>query len=348
MIFLRERIGKLLRDLEGLIYTDETPVSGFRYVQSAEKFPDVSKVNTDDWAYCDRYPMSWGGHRAYYWFETFVTIPEEMDGQCIVYEQMTGKEDGWDATNPQFTIYVNDVLKQGLDINHREVLLTEHAKAGERYRIMLSAFTGDHNMNLVLDARIKVLHRETEKYYYDLKMPYDTACLLRESDTEYRDIILNLNESLNLLDLRKPYSDAYEKSLKAAQDYLDQEFYERYAGVARQKVYCVGHTHIDVAWKWTLAVTEDKAVRSFSTVLELMRRYPEYKFMSSQPQLYKYVKKNAPQVYEEIKERVKEGRWETEGGMFLEADCNLTSGESLVRQFLYGKRFFRDEFRNGQ
>ena len=117
MIFLRERIGKLLRDLEGLIYTDETPVSGFRYVQSAEKFPDVSKVNTDDWAYCDRYPMSWGGHRAYYWFETFVTIPEEMDGQCIVYEQMTGKEDGWDATNPQFTIYVNDVLKQGLDIN---------------------------------------------------------------------------------------------------------------------------------------------------------------------------------------------------------------------------------------
>ena len=154
-----------------------------------------------------------------------------------------------------------------------------------------------------------MLHRETEKYYYDLKMPYDTACLLRESDTEYRDIILNLNESLNLLDLRKPYSDAYEKSLKAAQDYLDQEFYERYAGVARQKVYCVGHTHIDVAWKWTLAVTEDKAVRSFSTVLELMRRYPEYKFMSSQPQLYKYVKKNAPQVYEEIKERVKEGRW---------------------------------------
>ena len=62
-------------------------------------------------------------------------------------------------------------------------------------------------------------------------------------------------------------SDAYEKSLKAAQDYLDQEFYERYAGVARQKVYCVGHTHIDVAWKWTLAVTEDKAVGAFRRYL---------------------------------------------------------------------------------
>ena len=79
-------------------------------------------------------------------------------------------------------------------------------------------------------------------------------------------------------------------------------------------------------------------------VLELMKEYPEYVFMSSQPQLYKYVKKNAPDVYEQIKERVKEGRWEPEGGMWVEADCNLTSGESLVRQFLFGKRFFKEEF----
>ena len=75
-----------------------------------------------------------------------------------------------------------------------------------------------------------------------------------------------------------------------------------------------------------------------------MKEYPEYIFMSSQPQLYKYVKKNAPQVYEQIKERVKEGRWETEGGMFVEADCNLASGEALVRQFMHGKKFFKDEF----
>ena len=109
-------------------------------------------------------------------------------------------------------------------------------------------------------------------------------------------------------------------------------------------IYCVGHTHIDCAWLWTLRVTEDKAVRSFSTVLELMKEYPEYVFMSSQPQLYKYVKKNAPDVYEQIKERVKEGRWEPDGGMFVEADCNIASGEALVRQFVHGQRFFKEEF----
>ena len=75
-----------------------------------------------------------------------------------------------------------------------------------------------------------------------------------------------------------------------------------------------------------------------------MEEYPNYKFMSSQPQLYVFLKERYPEVYEKVKERVKEGRWIPEGGMWLEADCNLTSGESLVRQFLYGKQFFTEEF----
>ena len=134
-------------------------------------------------------------------------------------------------------------------------------------------------------------------------------------------------------------------SLKDAEKYIQEEFYDKYCG--RQEVptvYCVGHTHIDVAWLWTLGVTRDKAVRSFTTVLELMKNYPEYIFMSSQPQLYEYVKENAPEIYEEIRAKIREGRWEAEGGMWLEADCNISSGEALVRQFLYGTRFFEKEF----
>ena len=106
----------------------------------------------------------------------------------------------------------------------------------------------------------------------------------------------------------------------------------------------IGHTHIDVAWWWTVSQTREKTARSFSTVLKLMEEYPNYKFMSSQPQLYVFLKERYPEVYEKVKERVKEGRWIPEGGMWLEADCNLTSGESLVRQFLYGKQFFKEEF----
>ena len=75
-----------------------------------------------------------------------------------------------------------------------------------------------------------------------------------------------------------------------------------------------------------------------------MELYPDYVFLQSQPQLYEYIKSDYPEIYSQIKERVKEGRWEAEGGMWVEADCNITSGESLVRQLLYGTRFLRDEF----
>lgn len=343
MVLIKERIGKLLNDIKDMIYISSVSIEKYRMVQSKEKFQDIANLNTDGWSEITNEQL-WGGHREYFWFETVVTIPEELDGKCVVYELRTGREGEWDATNPQFTIYVNGIRRQGMDVNHREVLLTEKAQAGESFRIILSAFTGDQNFKLVMDSRLKALDRKTEKYYYDLSVPYNVARLLADSDSAYLTIIETVNESLNLLDLRKEYSEGYYESLARAQEYITREFYDKYCGNSKEKIYCVGHTHIDVAWLWTLAVTQDKAVRSFSTVLELMRQYPEYTFMSSQPQLYKYVKQNAPEVYEEIKKRVAEGRWEIEGGMFVEADCNVSSGESLVRQFLYGKRFFKEEF----
>lgn len=343
MILIKERIGKLVEDLKNLIYVKEVPVTSYRMLKSRERFLNVQDLHTDDWEELTNAEL-WGGHREYFWFETVITIPEEFKDQCVVYELKTGREGLWDATNPQFTIYVNGVRRQGLDVNHREVLLTEKAEPGEMFRIVLSAFTGDQNFKLVMDSKLKVLDRETEQYYYDISVPYEVARLLPDSDSAYLSIIHGVNESLNLLDLRKEYSGEYYESLRRARQYMKEEFYDKYSGNSKETIYCVGHTHIDVAWLWTLAVTEDKAVRSFSTVLELMKHYPEYIFMSSQPQLYKYVKKHAPEVYEEIQKRVAEGRWETEGGMFVEADCNLSSGESLVRQFLHGKEFFREEF----
>lgn len=355
MIQIRERVKKLKNDLQALCYPKEAAIPGYRMYRGYSKnpagenscceqsFDDIANLCTDGWEELS-YGQLWGGHREYFWFDTTVQIPGEFDGQCVVYELLTGKEGEWDATNPQFTVYVNGRLRQGFDVNHRELVLAETAKAGDSYRIVLSAFTGDSNFSLFLNSRLRVLDRKTEKYFYDISVPFQAADLLENEDMDRIRILTALNESLNLVDFRKPHSEAYYESLEKAQRYLTEEFYEKYCGGSKESVYCVGHTHIDVAWKWTLAVTEDKAVRSFSTVLELMREYPEYIFMSSQPQLYKYVKKNAPEVYEEIKERVKEGRWETDGGMWVEADCNLSSGESLVRQFLYGQRFFREEF----
>jgi len=109
-------------------------------------------------------------------------------------------------------------------------------------------------------------------------------------------------------------------------------------------VAAAGHAHIDVAWLWTLGQTRRKAGRTFHTVLRLMEEFPEYRFSQSQPQLYDYVRQDYPELFAAIQERVKEGRWETLGGMWVEADCNLSGSESLARQFVLGRTFFREHF----
>lgn len=343
MFLMKERICKLIEDVHGLVCSDRRPVEEYRMKRSDGRLSDPVSEDTRAWEKITSRDI-WGGHREYFYFETVITIPSEWAGRRVVYELRTGKEGGWDAVNPQFLAYVNGTRRMGLDVNHREILLSACAQAGEQFRLLLSAFSGDNNFSLHLDSEIQVLEPEVEAYYYDLAVPYGVARLLPEDDGNRRTILQSLNASLNLLDLRKPYSPAFFESLRSAREYLNREFYEKACGGWAPTVYCVGHTHIDVAWLWTLRVTRDKAVRSFSTVLELMKQYPEYKFMSSQPQLYKYVKEQAPEIYEQIRERIAQGRWEAEGGMFVEADCNLASGEALARQFLYGIRFFKQEF----
>ena len=105
----------------------------------------------------------------------------------------------------------------------------------------------------------------------------------------------------------------------------------------------VGHAHMDLAWLWPVRETIRKCARTFATVLRMMERYPDYVFGASQPQQYQWVKDHYPKLYAQVKKRVAEGRWEAQGAMWVEPDTNVPSGESLVRQIVYGMRFFRED-----
>jgi len=341
-MFELNRIGEIVKQLSPLRTPQKVKLPDWQMRRTGGESRPVPTCLEGTW---EALPAStiWGGHFAYFAFRSTVRIPTEMAGLPVEFTLRTGREGGWDATNPQFTLYVNGQLRQGLDVNHCECRLTDAAVAGECFDIFLSAYTGTNGFQLNFDAGLQTVDVLTEQLYYDLLVPWQTAGLLETDDPAYIELMADMTAAVNLLDLRKPGSAAYRASAQQAVDYLKETLYNG-KHWSEALVRCVGHTHIDVAWLWTLSVTEDKSVRSFSTVLELMRRYPEYIFMSSQPQLYQYVKKNAPEIYEGIKARVAEGRWEPEGGMWLEADCNLASGEALVRQFLYGKRFFMKEF----
>jgi len=109
-------------------------------------------------------------------------------------------------------------------------------------------------------------------------------------------------------------------------------------------VTAVGNAHIDSAWLWPIRETKRKCARTFANAVRLMDDYPAYRFSASQAQQYAWIKAGYPELYERIRARVAEGRFEPVGSMWVEADCNVPSGESLVRQIVHGKRFFFDEF----
>lgn len=280
------------------------------------------------------------GKDRHFWFYTVLKTPAASQNEQLLLEWITGREGQWDATNPQGLLYLNGEIVQGLDTNHRQVVV----KPDTEYEILLYFYTGMIDCHVEVMMDLKAVDLPVQKLYYDLKIPYDTAMCFEEKEYTHIKTMKHLEQACNCLDFRKPGSKAFYDGIAAADVYMQKEYYEKECGKNEAIVNYIGHTHIDVAWLWTLAQTKEKVQRSFATALQLMKQYPQYMFMSSQPQLYDYLRQEAPELYAKVKQRVKQGRWEVEGAMWLEADCNLSSGESLIRQILFGKRYMKEEF----
>ncbi|MGI6536843.1 MAG: alpha-mannosidase [Caldicoprobacterales bacterium] len=342
MFFALERIRKTLDELERHIYSILFTIDSFQMKEGNFSSPDEADRASSAWKnYITG--QGWGGEGEYAWIKAEIKVPEAMHDSALALEFHTCR-DAWDEANPQFILYINGEVVQGLDRFHSTVVLKEPAVRGSHFQIDLHAYSGRKGHKADLSMTFAALNVHIEKLWYDISVPLQIAELLPVDDKNRIDITKVLNAAVNLLDLRKPGSKEFHESVKQCLNFLSAEFYEKICGSEDVTATCVGHTHIDVAYLWTLAQTRQKTVRSFSTVLKLMDDYPEYLFMSSQPQLYKFLKEDHPEVYDKVKERIKEGRWEAEGAMWVEADCNLTSGESLVRQILFGTRFFEKEF----
>ena len=344
MYFLDKRIQVICDELRRLRIRDCSATAGWRYKKGLFFRPEEADAAAEPWEDFNCDTMHWYGPDEHYWFRSEITVPQEFAGKSVWLNVRTQIDEYDDGKNPQFLLFVDGEVTQGLDMNHREVRLLERARGGETLRLDLQSYTGTLYSEFKFIAELYWLDEEVNGLYYDLQVPLWAFPRMDEDDKNRLDIQTALNEAVNLLDLRRPYSREFADSVLAARELLERRLYSGMGGFSDVVATCIGHTHIDVAWWWTVAQTREKVVRSFATVLKLMEEYPNYKFMSSQPVLYYFLKQRYPELYEKIKERVKEGRWETEGGTWVEPDCNLTSGESLVRQFLHGKRFFREEF----
>lgn len=291
----------------------------------------------------------WRGRDRYLWMHKDIEIPQEWKDKKVVGIFDYGITRPGNIAGFESMLYVNGEMYQGVDINHKEVFFDKKF-CGTTVSVTFRLWSGldgggipSEQEHRVARADIGWLDEYADDLYYMGAMVLNTIENMDENNPLKHDLRSTLNEAYNCIDWSYPGSEQFYESVKRGSEILNEKInaMEKHSLTS---VNCIGHTHIDVAWLWTLKHVREKCSRSFSTVLRLMEMYPEYIFLQSQPQLYAYMKEDFPELYAKIKERVAEGRWEAEGGMWVESDCNLTSGESLTRQILLGSKFLKEEF----
>lgn len=223
----------------------------------------------------------------------------------------------------------------------RVVPFSDCAESGEKIDVWIDAgcndLFGKYCDGTLVQAEIAVCREDIRGLFYDYWVLFDLLKTLPPESAAFFCVQHALDQAADRL------TDFSEEETAECRKILQKQL-ERKSGDTGLRFSAEGHAHLDLAWLWPIRETKRKAVRTFSTALELLDRYPFYIFGASQPQQFAWVKENAPALFERIRSAVKEGRFELQGAMWVEPDLNLTSGESLVRQIVYGQAFWRENF----
>jgi alpha-mannosidase len=346
--FYVEKIERQADHLKQLRYRNRIPVEEFLATDEPDGFVYPALVTPDSSSRKMRLGDFWSGRDRYLWLNCRVKAPKEWKEEDITGIFDFGTTGGGYNSGFESLLFVNGVPWQGVDSNHTEVFFP--SSAGNTLKLDFRLWSGlegggvkQEQYHQLRQAFLGTLDHQIDELYYLLKNLTETIRILPPEDPEKYRIESILTEGYGLMDFTNPGSDAFLVSVGKTLHY-----YHRALREARKEedvsVAFIGHTHIDLAWKWRYKHSREKAERSFSTVLRLMEKYPEYVFLQTQAQLYDSVKEDHPKLYGEIRKKIAEGKWEPSGSMWVEADCNIPSGESLIRQILYGKLFFRKEF----
>lgn len=332
---LGRQIAQRLDEIYRSIYNKRTPIKGWKIAETGQK-QGPSNPPTEGWKPFEIGSV-WGGKDITVWFKTDFSIPESMSGERIAILIRPGGES---------LAYINGRPCQGLDNNRDEIVLLEKAKGDEKFEIMLESYSSarfDERYSFQY-ADLVTIDSDIQKFYWDARVVFDVLQVQKQGSASQLRLLDLLNKVIKQVEIGYIGEERYKTSILKAHKELEKELKEFQQSSGMGSLLLCGHSHIDTAWLWPLRETQRKCGRTFSSVLKYMEEYPYYHFSQSQPQLYEYTKKYYPSLYEEIKKRVKEGRWEPVGATWVEQDSNISSGESLVRQLLYGNRFFRKEF----
>lgn len=332
------RISQFLENfLEPLLYPEHAPL---RLEFCPEPFHDLAAAAKGKFEPIEE-GFKWGPAWRTVWFRATGAVPKSWAGaKTVARLDVGGERMVWKGSSPVW----------GLDGPHAVYTVSDKAAGGEKVEIYIQAIGDNPDVRvhgkppepqafpfIVGEARLKVFDEDLWRFYLDCKFNFELAKTLEDGDVAKAHILRGLNEAVNRFD---PANRAtLEDARRAVRDGGGARRVDRYHSLTP-----VGHAHLDTAWLWPLHITMRKMAHTCATQLALLEQYPEYIFVHSQASQYEWLENQYPELFKRVKKMAKEGRWEPLGSMWVEADTNLAGGEALVRQFLYGKRYFQSKF----
>ncbi len=343
--------------LDPMLFEKKARIDSVLFYETADRLyeiPDDSLCSTI------KSGETWGSEEAFGWFKADFIVPEELDGKTLFLMPHTeGYESLLWVNGKPFGTFCTKIVFTGHG-NHYCDMLAMNVKAGDKIEIALEVYTGHTHLGcapletnrLIKDYTyhfdgldICVKDEFIQEFYFDLKVINELTESLPDSSFRKGQLINALYEVHKRL--LYAYDDTDDESFRAAMKAAHPFLKEMLAvknGPEAAKVGIIGHSHLDTAWLWKATETIKKSARTYSNQLSLMEQYPDHKFVQSSACHSNMLLEHYPELFERIKEKVIEGRYEPNGGVWVECDCNITSGESMVRQFLWGQRFTRKHF----
>jgi len=333
----RRRLARLEQHLAGLVYAERAPVDSLLLSPPVDR---IGHAEAQELSYRSvTLGEQLGPLFATYWLRVTATVPDGWAGARV---------DLLLDTRSEGTVWLDGRAVQGINSSgsqpRPEATLVDTASGGETLEVEIEIACNDpfgthwddpaRGPFVLAGCELARFDPEVWRLVWDFKV-------LRELELEdgvdpsfAGELLAGLNEVCNAFG-----ADDRERCRR-----LLAELYARHAAGGPHELSAIGHAHLDTAWLWPLDESWRKVQRSFTSQLRLMDEYPEHVFAASQAEQYAWVKERDPVLWEDMNARVERGQWVPVGGTWVEPDCNLPSGESLARQFLYGQRFFESEF----
>jgi alpha-mannosidase len=282
------------------------------------------------------------------WYRRVIEVPKTLNGYDLtgsrIWFQFHANANG---PMPQIIYFNGRRVALGDDLE--PIVLFDPAKPGDKILVAVKllhtvddkTFAG---VNLKIEPNPNATSANARPNPEDIRIQCISAAnILPALPTPRKDLLPKVEEAVAAIDLKAleaANQSAFDASLRKSQDILTT----LHPVLSEATVDLAGNAHIDAAWLWPASETIDVVKRTFTTALQLMDEYPGYTYSQSAAQYTAWIAEKYPQMNDEIRKRVKEGRWEIVGGMWVEPDLNLPDGESLVRQLLVGQRYFQKEY----